>query len=335
VTGKTGAAARPFVKWAGGKTQILDAIRERYPEGLGKHIKKYAEPFVGGGAVLFDVLNRFDITEAYISDVNRELICAYDVIRGCAAELADRLSYMEAHYLNAGEAARRIIYYTARDRYNELKLNRGNNAEPLQAGNSDHMREIKNKYAPGDGEGFSDVDYTELATLFIFLNKTCYNGLYRVNADGAFNVPQGRYKNPNICDGINLFAVSEKLKNVSIKCAGYRESRSFIDENTFVYFDPPYRPLTGTSDFTSYAEGAFGDNEQAELALFIEGMDRRGAYILASNSDPKNADGRDDFFDRLYSKFTIERINANRTINSVRASRGKISELLISNIITL
>ena len=150
----------------------------------------------------------------------------------------------------------------------------------------------------------------------IFLNKTCFNGLFRVNKKGFFNVPMGAYKNPLICDEKNLRAISKKLQNVKIVCGDYRKSAEFIDRNTFVYFDPPYRPLTETASFTAYTENLFCDSEQIELAEFVDRMNQRGAKVVVSNSDPKNSNVDDDFFDN---------------INCNSAARGKINELLISN----
>ena len=290
---------KPFLKWAGGKSQILDEIRSKYPAELGKTIKKYAEPFVGGGAVLFDVLSRYSMNEVYISDINRELIHTYTTIRDNAIELVAYLKEIESQYLSVNEDVRKEIYYSVRERFNVLKS--------------------------------AGTESIEVSALFIFLNRTCFNGLYRVNSHGAFNVPQGGYKNPTICDERNLIAVSEKLQGVTITCADYKESHRFINNNTFVYFDPPYRPLTATASFTSYAENGFGDKEQAELAVYIDEMSKCGASIIASNSDPKNADENDDFFDRLYAQHDIIRIYASRAINSVGSSRGKVSELLIAN----
>ena len=291
---------KPFLKWAGGKSQILGDIRLKYPMGLGTTITKYAEPFVGGGAVLFDVLSKFKMKEVYISDINRELIQTYIAIRDNVAELVAYLKDLESKYLSASVDVRKEIYYSVRDRFNVLKS-------------------VAN-------------ESIEMVALFIFLNRTCFNGLYRVNSHGAFNVPQGSYKNPTICDERNLLAVSEKLHGVKIVCADYRESRSFIDNSTFVYFDPPYRPLTATASFTSYAENGFGDKEQAELAAFINEISKCGASIVASNSDPKNTDENDNFFDHLYAQHEIIRIYASRAINSVGSSRGKVSELLIANV---
>jgi len=246
---------KPFIKWAGGKSQILSEIRAKYPAELGKSIKKYAEPFVGGGAVLFDVLNNYDLDEIYIGDINRELILTYTAVRDNAVELIKLLKNLENEYLSTSDKARKELYYINRGHYNALK------------------------------SGKSANDNIELAALFIFLNKTCFNGLYRVNAKGGFNVPQGSYKNPKICDEDSLQAVSKALQGVKIICGDYKNSADFIDENTFAYFDPPYRPLTTTASFTAYASDGFGDREQAELARFVTEMSERGARVVASNSD--------------------------------------------------
>ena len=165
----------------------------------------------------------------------------------------------------------------------------------------------------------------------IFLNKTCFNGLFRVNKKGMFNVPMGSYKNPVICDEENLRAVSEKLQKVTIVCSDYKDSAKFIDERTFVYFDPPYRPITDTASFTAYTENLFNDEKQIELARFVDDMHKRGAKVVVSNSDPKNADINDEFFDNIYSSHKIRRVNAARMINCNSEARGKIKELLISN----
>jgi len=292
--------AKPFVKWAGGKTQILNEIRARYPADLGGRINKYAEPFVGGGAVLFDVLSKFTMEEVYISDVNSELITTYISIRDNVHALIDRLKQLEEEYHIANIEQRKAIYYNVRARFNELKKQFD---EPI-----------------------------EISALFIFLNRTCFNGLYRVNSKGNFNVPQGSYKKPCICDEDNLIAVSNALQNVEIICGDYTLSEIFIDDTTFVYFDPPYRPLSATSNFNSYSQDGFNDNEQIRLANFFNAMSDIGAYIIASNSDPKNVDDEDEFMDNIYVRYTITRIDASRSINSVAVNRGKIKELIIANI---
>jgi DNA adenine methylase len=290
---------KPFLKWAGGKSQILSEIRKKYPTGLGNTITKYAEPFVGAGAVLFDVLSSYTSLDVYISDINRELIQTYICIRDELDELLSNLKIQERRYLPGDDKTRKYIYYKCRERFNLLKL--------------------------------SGSKSPELAALFIFLNRTCFNGLYRVNRKGEYNVPIGSYKNPTIYDEDNLKAVSHKLQRATVVCADFKESADFIDKNTFAYFDPPYRPLSVTSSFTSYCQDGFDDRAQADLARFIDSMSEKRAYIIASNSDPKNIDSADNFFDELYSKHKIHRISAFRMINSVGDNRGKISELLIVN----
>lgn len=213
--------AKPFLKWAGGKGQLLGEIERYYPFDGGK-ITKYAEPFVGGGAVLFDILSRYRLDTVYISDINAELINTYSAIRDCPDQLIDLLIDMQSEYLSMDTDARREYYTSARSRFNKFKSSTVKSGDP------------------------------ELAALMIFLNRTCFNGLYRVNKKGWFNVPMGSYKNPQICDEPNLRAVSEKLQDVEIVCGDYRQSADFIDEHTFAYFDPPYRPLTDTSNFTAY-----------------------------------------------------------------------------------
>ncbi len=291
--------AKPFLKWVGGKGQLLKEINKYYPFGSGV-ITKYAEPFVGGGAVLFDILNQYELKDVYISDINVELINTYLVVRDNANELIEMLSVLQKDYVPLNVEKRKKYYLNIRERFNALIIN-------------------------------ANESNVEKAALMIFLNKTCFNGLYRVNKKGHFNVPMGSYKNPLICDEVNLRAVSKKLQNVNIVCDDYRESASFIDEKTFVYIDPPYRPITNTSSFTAYTKGLFNDDDQIELANFIADMHKKGAKIVISNSDPKNSNKDDDFFDNIYSTYKITRVEANRMINSKSEGRGKINELLISN----
>lgn len=243
---------KPFLKWAGGKGQLLKEIENYYPFNDGR-ITKYAEPFVGGGAVLFDILSKYDLEEVYISDINAELINTYCIIRDDIDELIEMLMVMQNEFVPLDTEHRKVYYLNKRDRFNELKVN-------------------------------SDVNLNaEKAALMIFLNKTCFNGLFRVNKKGLFNVPMGAYKNPMICDEENLRAVSEKLRHVTIVCGDYRESADFIDDSTFVYFDPSYRPITNTASFTAYTENLFNDEEQIELAKFVDDMHRKGGKIVVRN----------------------------------------------------
>lgn len=286
---------KPFVKWAGGKSQLLNEIRTKYPQ----KIERYCEPFVGGGAVLLDVLANFSPDEIVINDINSALINTYQQVQQNVGSLISQLEVMQAEFWKADIEERKFIYTRNRERFNSL-INNNNNS-------------------------------LDKAALFIFLNKTCFNGLYRVNRKGQFNVPIGSYKNPPICDAENLRNISVLLQNVQINCGEYKDCSVFIDSKTFVYIDPPYRPLTETASFTSYNENEFGDQQQIELGRFIDEITEKGAKVVASNSDPKNADDNDNFFDDLYAKYNIDRVSAKRMINSKASDRGNISELLIYN----
>ncbi len=290
---------KPFVKWVGGKGQLIEEIEKMLPSDGEKGLTKYAEPMVGGGALLFNVLSRYQFDELYISDINPELINAYIAIKQNVEALIKRLNEMQMTFLPLDENGRKYYYYNVRDKFNTVKL--------------------------------SDSTSAEKAAYFIFLNKTCFNGLYRVNRKGLFNVPMGSYKNPTICDADNLRNIHEALQNVTIVCGDYSQSQSFIDSETFVYLDPPYRPISETSAFTSYNSDAFDDNEQIRLAKFIDEINAAGAKIVLSNSDPKNVNEEDNFFDNLYKNYKINRVEASRAINSKGDKRGKINELLICN----
>lgn len=292
---------KPFIKWAGGKTQLINTIISKFPEGVGGPINKYAEPMVGGGALLFEILSKFSLQQIYISDSNVELINTFIIVKNEIDLLIDRLFHLQDDYKSLDEEGRKKYYYSKRNIYNEL----------IAFGQKN--------------------DNLEKAALFIFLNKTCFNGLYRVNKKGQFNVPMGSYKNPLICDDKNLRNISDALQDVKIECGDYCKATDFIDNNTLVYIDPPYRPLNKTSEFTSYNENRFGDKEQIQLAEFAKTISAKGAKIILSNSDPKNIDENDNFFDKLYKEFNIERIEATRMINSKSQGRGKIKELLIKN----
>lgn len=294
----TRSVAKPFLKWAGGKTQLLADIDKRLSKL--SSFDKYAEPFVGGGAVLFHVLANYPVKQAYISDINANLINTYIIVKTQVEKLIKILLLIEQEFLNKNEVQRKVYYYQKREKFNSLEV-------------SQQTQKI------------------EKASLFIFLNHTCFNGLYRVNRKGEFNVPMGAYRNPLICDADNLRRVSKLLQKVEIICADYKEAINFIDKNTMVYFDPPYRPLTQTASFTSYTKEKFDDDAQIELAHYVGKVHSRHAKILLSNSDPQNVNPKDSFFDKLYSEFNIERVLATRMINCKHSARGKIKELLIAN----
>lgn len=297
---KTTDAARPFVKWAGGKGQLLDVLKSNLPKGMGTSITKYAEPFVGGGAFLFSLLCEYSFDEVYICDNNKELMNTYTVIKDFCGELIQSLATMQSEYINCESLEQKqAYYYFQRDRFNGLTL--------------------------------SDNTKIEKAALFIFLNKTCFNGLYRVNKKGHYNVPFGKHESPTVCDTENLLKISAALQNVTMHSCDYHDVLGFADEKTLIYIDPPYRPLNATSAFTSYTEEQFNDDDQIELSLVYRELTRQGASVMLSNSDPHNTNENDDFFDDLYLGFNIIRVEANRMINSKGSSRGKIKELLIKN----
>ena len=273
---------KPFVKWVGGKGQLIDEIEKMFPSDSEKALTKYAEPMVGGGALFFSVLSKYQFKKLYISDINSELINAYIAIIQDVEALIARLNEMQMTFLPLDDNGRKYYYYNIRDKFNAVAL--------------------------------SDETSIEKAAYFIFLNKTCFNGLYRVNRKGLFNVPMGAYKNPTICDAENLRNIHDALKNVTIVCGDYTLSKSFIDNKTFVYFDPPYRPISETSAFTSYNSDAFDDNEQIRLAKFIDEINEVGAKLVLSNSDPKDVNPEDKFFDDLYNKYKIERISGTTKI---------------------
>ena len=293
--------ARPFVKWAGGKGSLISQLSNFYPYELKNGIiERYIEPFVGGGAVLIDILQNYDVRQAYAFDINMDLINSYNVIKKNVEELITNLKRMETEYLQLEQEERKNYFYNIRNEYNDYTLQE----------NEQNVRR---------------------ATQFIFLNRTCFNGLYRVNKDGKFNVPVGSYKNPTICDEKNLRNLSELIQNVQFQYGDYRRSMEYVTENTFVYFDPPYRPLNMTSGFTSYTKEDFNDDNQRELATFYRELNKRNAKLMLSNSNPKNINEEDQFFDNIYQGFKINKIFAKRMINANYQGRGEISELLILN----
>ena len=292
---------RPFVKWAGGKGSLIPQITKYYPEDLKTGvIDKYVEPFVGGGAVLIDILQKYDVKEAYAYDTNKDLINAYNVIKTDVNSLINKLKKYEDEYISLEMEDRKKYYYDVRSEYNSSEI-------------KDRKTSLKR------------------AAEFIFLNRTCFNGLYRVNQNGDFNVPMGKYKNPTICDEENLEALSKLIKNVEFICGDYQTTEEIVDKNTFVYFDPPYRPLSVTSGFTSYTKDDFDDEDQKQLASYFRTLDTKDAKLMLSNSNPKNVNEEDTFFDDIYSGFNINELQANRMINANANKRGKISELLIIN----
>jgi DNA adenine methylase len=298
--------ARPFVKWVGGKSQILPQIDRAFPNDLksGKR-RTYIEPFVGGGAVFFHVAQTYPIDSFIIADNNRDLILAYWTVRDRVGQLITVLHDLQAKYLRLDEAKREDFFYRIRDRFNK-------------GGSAIDVTKPSN-------------EWIERAAHFVFLNKTCFNGLFRVNSSGAFNAAFGRYDNPKISDPDNLVHVSYVLRRAQILLCDFDEVIQFVNEDSFVYLDPPYRPLNETANFTGYSASTFTALDQQRLAHFCSVGNKCGAAILMSNADPTNEDEGDRFFEETYQGFRIKRIEANRMINCRADKRGKIRELLISN----
>ncbi len=299
---------KPFLKWAGGKGQLLPQLQMYFPTELEKgSIAKYVEPFVGSGAVFFYIAQYYGylVREFWISDVNFDLMVTYKTIQQDVEALVERLSEIQTEYLQKDEAARKAYFYQMRSRFNQQR-SQPNFREKLQAN-------------------------VERTAQIIFLNRTCFNGLFRVNSKGEFNVPYGRYKNPKICYADNLYNIAKVLQKTHIRCGHYTISESFIDGNSFVYLDPPYRPINKTSRFTSYSQFVFGDAEQLALRDFCLRLHAKGAKLMLSNSDPKNENPEDNFFENAYQGFSLYRLQASRHINSNKDKRGKINELLIAN----
>lgn len=298
---------RPFLKWAGGKSQLLNTFDARLPKHIKetKRIARYVEPFVGGGAMFFFLKENYHVDESYLFDINADLIVCYKVLQNNHLELMYTLGKISTEFSQKTAEERKRYYYQVRDLYNKQQKS--------------FNYEVYSKA------------WVERAGLMIFLNKTCYNGLFRLNQKGEFNVPYGKYKEPKIYDPDTLKKANIVLQNTEIFCADFEESEKFVIQNSFVYLDPPYRPLNSTSNFTNYSKDGFSDLDQKRLAEYFKRLDSKKAYLMLSNSDPKNEDSNDDFFETIYQGYKIERVPAKRYINCNAQKRGPINELIIRN----
>ncbi|MCX7594520.1 MAG: DNA adenine methylase [Fischerella sp.] len=298
--------AKPFLKWAGGKGQLLEQIDKFLPDQLASgSIKRYIEPFIGGGAVFLHLANRYEIEEFVISDINCELVLAYKTIQKNVEELIEILLNIQNKYLSLDESERNLYFYQIRSQFNLRR----------------HQIDFQ----------VYNHEWIERTAEIIFLNRTCFNGLFRVNSKGDFNVPVGRYKNPTICDPKNLKAVARILQKAQIFQGDFTECEKFVSDNSLIYFDPPYRPISQTANFTSYSQHSFDEIEQLRLRDFFRLLDSKGAKLILSNSDPKNENSNDNFFELAYEGYRIERVKAKRNINSDTSRRKQIHELLIMN----
>lgn len=293
--------AKPFLKWAGGKRQLVNILDKCLPSKIRetKEIELYAEPFIGGGAFLFHVLSFYKVKKSIINDINPDLMITYTVVQKYPEELIEKLRVIEKQYLKFNEKEKEEYYYALRKVFNELRVD-------------------FNKPVP-------EV-WVEKASLLIVLNKLCFNGLFRQNSKGEFNVPMGKYKNPKILDEGNILNASKLLQYTEVHCGSYLGINFAKAEKAFVYLDPPYRPLPKTSAFTKYSKEDFHDEDQKELSKYFRKMDKRGSSLLLSNSDTG-----DGFFDKMYQGYCIEKVRSKRFINSNGYGRGEVSELLIRN----
>ncbi len=293
------AKAKPFIKWVGGKTQLIEQLEALLPADFSERENvTYIEPFVGGGAMLFYMLQKYpNIKSAVINDINPDLTLCYKVVRDNPTELINSLKDIQTQYYSIStDEERKEFFLKQRDLFNSKSLNK-----------------------------------IENTTLFFFLNRTCFNGLYRVNKAGKFNVPFGKYITPTICDKTTIYADSKLLQNVEIMTGDFEQTFDKIKGNTFFYFDPPYRPLSNTSSFNDYAKEDFNDDAQIRLKQFCDKLNEIGINFMLSNSDCLGKDGKDLFFDNLFIDYKIDRVWAKRNVNAIASKRGKLTELLIRN----
>ncbi|GEM_PF-7883 len=300
--------AKPFLKWAGGKTQLLAQFEEYWPQELiEEKIDTYIEPFIGGGAVFFYLQSRFKFNKVVLNDINKEVILTYKIIRDSVDELILILENLHNQY-NSMEnlETKESLYYKVREQFNREK-----------------------KVINYD---LKSSEWVSHAANMIFLNKTCFNGLFRLNRSGDFNVPFGKRKTAPICDEENLRLVNRALENVILISGDFQQVEEYIESKTFVYIDPPYRPLPKTASFNDYSKEPFNDETQVRLGQWAKKICcKNDVKIMISNSDPKNTDAEDNFFEEVYNGFSVNRVKALRNINSKGTGRGAISELLITN----
>lgn len=289
---------KPFIKWAGGKSKILNNIKEFLPSDFKNKKITYVEPFLGGGSVFFGLSQVYNFERIILNDINQDLINTYQIVQNNVLELIDilRLFQIEYHEISDLEEKKEYYYYK-RNLYNKRESN-----------------------------------LIERAALFIFLNRTCFNGLYRVNKNNEFNVPIGSYVKPEICNADNLINSSELLKKVEFYSGDYEQMFDLVqDSKAFFYMDPPYKPVSKTSQFNSYSHISFNDDEQIRLKNFCDKLNENNHLWILSNSDMSEHAKYNSFFDDLYKEYQIDYVNAKRYINSNAQKRGDLKELLIIN----
>lgn len=296
--------AKPFIRWVGGKSKLLSKLRNFFPDELHTGgITTYIEPFLGGGAVLIDILRHYNIQKAYAFDINIDLINCYNVIKNNVDELIKELKYWEIEYLDLQHKENKKKFFEkVREEYNSYSIT-------------------------------TEETSIKRAVEFIILNKLCYGGMYKVNTKGKFNNSFIYNENVVFCNEDNLKNLSKLIQKVTFIAGDYTKSEKYIDDNTFIYFDPPYRPLATTEGFIKFGGKIFDDDEQRRLSEFYKMLDsKNNVKLMLSNSDPKNDDETDGFFeDDLYKCFNINRIQVYRGANKNLNKRGYVNELVITN----
>jgi len=277
--------AKPFLKWVGGKTKLVPELVEMFP----KKFNNYFEPFVGGGALFYEVIQKYKVGFSSINDINKKLITAYVQIKQNPKELILLLKEIDKEYKKLLLEEQRNYFNSTRKKYNE-----------------------------------GNIDDTTTAAYLIFLNKTCFNGMYRENSKGEYNIPFGDQKNPNICDEENILAVSKCLKNTEITNYSFEDSVKKCKKGDLIYFDPPYYPINATSSFTGYSKSSFGEIEQKKLKDVFIDLANRGCFVMLSNSHTP-------FIEKLYKEFHVNYRYAARSINSKGDKRGKIEEVVVTS----
>ena len=281
--------AKPFLKWVGGKRKLIPQLEPKFPKFVKSKEFTYVEPFLGGGAMFFYLISKYKLKKAYLNDLNDKLIDTYINVRDNSDKLIKALKKLESSYYKTSN--KKKFYLKKRTEFNKLSLS------------------IKK------------------SSLFIFLNKIGYNGMYRENSKGEYNIPFGDMNDPKICDKELIENVSKLLNETDIEFSSNSfEDTIITDKNVFYYLDPPYRPISKTSDFTSYTKNKFDDELQVKLKDFCDEVDSRESFFMQSNSY-----SADSFFQNLYSKFNIDDVSVTRTISADGTKRDKIKEIIIFN----
>ena len=298
---------KPFIKWAGGKTQLIDFLIDNLPIEIkeNKKIDKYIEPFIGGGSVFFKLNSIFDIRRNYINDINQQLALTYYSFQNNYLALEVMLKNIKNEFESKKDKSE--YYYKIRKWYNNLLSDK-----------IDYNVILKSKQI--------SMHTLFISAYLIFINKTCFNGLYRINKAGMFNVPFGKHNKFNVFESTYFEVLNKLLRKTLIKSKDFSYCIRYVDDKSFVYLDPPYRPLNDTSYFTAYFNSGFDDNDQMRLKEFFMQCHHKGAKVMLSNSCTD-----DSFFQYNYKDFNIIETTARRSINSNGKKRSNIKELLIKN----